>query len=176
MATEVSERLPTAVNKPTPYTYDLSHLVAIDANPLPPTQTLLNQDLETRNATLKTYARDGAQSLLNTLLTTTSITSNSDSLLMTLPPADISARTPRWKPLPKPKEPTKWEKFAQKKGIGKFGGSAKGGARLEDRRKNAVYDEEKGEWVKKAWKMGSSRKNGSSKKESKAAAKGSKPA
>jgi regulator of ribosome biosynthesis len=56
---------------------------------------------------------------------------------------------PRWKPLPKPKQPTKWEQFARKKGIGKFGGSLKGGAALEDRKKNLVYDEEKGEWVKK---------------------------
>jgi len=56
---------------------------------------------------------------------------------------------PRWKPLPKPKAPTKWESFARKKGIGKFGGSLKGGAVLEDRKKNLVYDEEKGEWVRK---------------------------
>ena len=56
---------------------------------------------------------------------------------------------PRWKPLPKPKAPTKWELFARKKGIGKFGGNLKGGAALEDRKKNLVNDEESGEWVKK---------------------------
>lgn len=56
---------------------------------------------------------------------------------------------PRWKPLPKPKAPTKWELFARKKGIGKYGGNLKGGAALEERKKNLVYDEESGEWVKK---------------------------
>ena len=55
---------------------------------------------------------------------------------------------PRWKPLPKAKAPTKWETFAKKKGIGKFS-AASGGAKLEDRKKNMVYDEESGEWVKK---------------------------
>lgn len=67
---------------------------------------------------------------------------------MTLP-TPSSNPLPRWKPLPKPKVPTKWEQFARKKGIGKFGGNLKGGANLEDRKKNLVYDEESGEWVKK---------------------------
>lgn len=66
---------------------------------------------------------------------------------MNLPPS--AAPLPRWKPLPKPKAPTKWEAFAKKKGIGKFGGSRKGGAQLEERRKNMVFDEESGEWVRK---------------------------
>ncbi len=56
---------------------------------------------------------------------------------------------PRWKPLPKAKQPTKWESFAKKKGIGKFGGTVKGGAALAEKRRNSVYDEESGEWVRK---------------------------
>lgn len=68
---------------------------------------------------------------------------------MQLPPCDPSNQTPRWKPLPAPKEPTTWEKFARKKGIGKYGGNLKGGAALEERRKNAVFNEETGEWEKK---------------------------
>lgn len=68
---------------------------------------------------------------------------------MSLPPSDPTDQTPRWKPLPKPKEPTTWEKFARKKGIGKFGGNLKGGAALEERRKNAVFNEETGQWEKK---------------------------
>lgn len=68
---------------------------------------------------------------------------------MQLPPCEPTDQTPRWKPLPKPKQPTTWEKFARKKGIGKFGGNLKGGAALEDRRKNAVFNEETGEWEKK---------------------------
>lgn len=150
-ATAQTERLPATVEKPTPYTYDLAHLTATDPNPLPASSDLLSQGLSSRNDTLKTVARDGAQSLLTTLLTSpqTNIQSNPDGLLMQLPPCDPSNQTPRWKPLPKPKEPTTWEKFARKKGIGKFGGNLKGGAMLEERRKNTVYNEETGEWEKK---------------------------
>ncbi|KAI1621420.1 ribosomal biogenesis regulatory protein [Exophiala viscosa] len=141
------ERLPTTVDKPTPYTFDPGYLTATDPNPLPSTSTLLSQSFTERNTTLQTIAREGAQSLLNTLLTTCTITSTPDGLVMALPPPTIAL--PRWKPLPKPKAPTKWELFARKKGIGKFGGNLKGGAALEDRKKNLVYDEESGEWVKK---------------------------
>ncbi|KAK4939367.1 hypothetical protein LTR10_020354 [Elasticomyces elasticus] len=146
-AASKSERLPTTVDKPTPYTFDLGYLAATDPNPLPSTSTLLSQSFTQRNTTLQTIARDGAQSLLNTLLTTCTISSTPDGLVMALPRPTTTL--PRWKPLPKPKAPTKWELFARKKGIGKFGGNLKGGAALEDRKKNLVYDEESGEWVKK---------------------------
>lgn len=56
---------------------------------------------------------------------------------MTLPPPTFPL--PREKPLPKPKEETKWEKFAKKKGIKE----AKRGAGKTE------YDEAKGEWVPK---------------------------
>ena len=52
---------------------------------------------------------------------------------------------PRFKPLPTPKQPTKWELFAKKKGIGKFNTAL--GASDKERRKKMVYDEEKGEWA-----------------------------
>lgn len=136
------------VTKPIPYTFDLTHLVAYDSNPLPPTSTLLANRSTTTNPTLHALARDGAQMLLNQLLTTCPIHSTADGLSLTLP-AQALTPLPRWKPLPKPKAPTKWEAFAKKKGIGKFGGNLKGGAQLEERRKNMVFDEEKGEWVKK---------------------------
>ncbi|KAK5943065.1 hypothetical protein PMZ80_004070 [Knufia obscura] len=146
-----ADRLPVTVEKPTPYTYTLSYLTTTDPNPLPASSHLLSQTPSSRNETLKLIARDGAQSLLTTLLTspTTTIQSTSDSLTLHLPPAEPTQQTPRWKPLPKPKEPTTWEKFARKKGIGKFGGNLKGGAALEERRKNAVYNEETGQWEKK---------------------------
>jgi regulator of ribosome biosynthesis len=104
---------------------------------------------------LQTIARDGTQSLLNTLLSHCDIHSTPDGPTISLalkPTSEIESLPtplPRWKPLPKPKAPTKWETFARKKGIGKFGGNMTGGAKLEDRRKNMVYDEESGEWVKK---------------------------
>ncbi|KAL4811106.1 ribosomal biogenesis regulatory protein [Aspergillus unguis] len=133
------ERLPITVSKPTPYTFDLGHLLANDPNPLelPRSQPL--------NTSLKNTARDGVQSLLNQLLTTCPITSSQQGVLLSLPAP--SAVLPRHKPLPTPKPPTKWELFARKKGIGKY--SNKPGAALADkeRRKKLVYDEESGEWV-----------------------------
>ncbi|KAK2755510.1 Rhodanese- sulfurtransferase [Arachnomyces sp. PD_36] len=139
------ERRPITVSKPTPYTFDLGHLLANDPNPLPQTTPL------TQNTILKTTARDGAQSLLNQLLTTCPITPSSTSssastptsLLLTLPPP--TTHLPRHKPLPTPKPPTKWELFARKKGIGKF--RSKLGADDTERRKKLVYDEASGEWV-----------------------------
>ena len=56
---------------------------------------------------------------------------------MKLPQPSFSL--PREKPLPKPREETKWEKFAKKKGV-------------KDKKKGegkTVYDEDKGEWVPK---------------------------
>ncbi|KIX97868.1 uncharacterized protein Z520_06646 [Fonsecaea multimorphosa CBS 102226] len=152
-----AEKLPTTVEKPTPYTYELGYLTAIDPNPLPATSQLLSQSLSERNESLRQIARDGAQSLLNTLLTTCPIQSTPEGLIMTLPAPQHYL--PRWKPLPKPKPPTKWELFARKKGIGKYGGSLKGGAAQEERRKNLVYDEESGEWVKKWGYKGRNKKD-----------------
>ncbi|KAF9886053.1 Rhodanese- sulfurtransferase [Aspergillus nanangensis] len=132
------ERLPITVSKPTPYTFDLGHLLANDPNPL----EISRSDV---NGSLRSTARDGAQALLNQLLTTCPITSTQQGVLLTLPtPTTV---LPRHKPLPTPKAPTKWELFARKKGIGKY--NNRPGAALADkeRRKNLVYDEEKGEWV-----------------------------
>ena len=132
---------PITVDKPTPYTFDLGHLLAQDPNPLVLPSSSNKPAL---NAALHSTARDGAQSLLNQLLTTCPITTNAqDGVLLTLPPAET--KLPRFKPLPTPKAPTKWELFAKKKGIGKY--NTKLGANEAERRKKLVYDEEKGDWV-----------------------------
>lgn len=124
------------VIKPSPYNFDLGNLLALDPNPLPSHSNITP-------ALLRDTARDGAQSLINQLLTTCPITSDREGLLLTLP--SVSTITPRAKPLPKLKAPTTWEKFARKKGIGKY--NATGGKTESERRKKLVYDEEKGEWV-----------------------------
>ncbi|KAL1958295.1 hypothetical protein VTO42DRAFT_4612 [Malbranchea cinnamomea] len=141
------ERLPVTVEKPTPYTFDLGHLLAQDPNPLSlPANPLVPANKAALNAALASTARDGAQSLLNQLLTTCPITSNAtDGVLLTLPPPQI--QLPRFKPLPTPKPPTKWELFARKKGIGKY--NTKLGASETERRKKLIYDEATGEWVPK---------------------------
>lgn len=70
--------LPVTVNKPTPYEFDLGLLLAKDPNPL----DLSSGDLE---ADLAATARDGAQALLNQLLSTCPITSTPAGVLLSLP-------------------------------------------------------------------------------------------
>ncbi|KPI45671.1 Ribosome biogenesis regulatory-like protein [Cyphellophora attinorum] len=151
MAEASTTLLSSQVSKPTPYTFTPSYLTTTDPNPLPATSQLLSLPRPDLESTLLQTARDGAQSLLTHLLTTptVTITSTPSSLLMQLPPTPTGPLLPRRLPLPKPKPPTKWETFAKKKGIGKFGGSLKGGAALDERKKNLFYDEASGEWVKK---------------------------
>jgi regulator of ribosome biosynthesis len=115
------------VSKPIPYTFDLGNLLCNDSNPLPQDHT---------NTDIDALARDCAQALINQLLTTCPIASTADGVSITLP--QPITPLPREKSVPKAKEPTKWEKFAAKKGIT--------GKRKEG---NKVYDEESGEWVAK---------------------------
>lgn len=96
---------------------------------------LYSEDLE---AYLQTNARDGIQGLLNALFALPS-TPSPDGPIAKLPPP--TTQLPRAKPLPKPKPLTKWEKFAQEKGISH---------RKKDK---AAWDEEKQEWVDRwGWK------------------------
>ncbi|KAI9772327.1 MAG: Rhodanese- sulfurtransferase [Geoglossum simile] len=117
------------VEKPTPYTFDLGNLLALDTNPLSPLPT---------EALLSSTARDGAQSLINQLLTTCPITSTSSGVLLHLPAP--TTPIPRGKRLPPEKQKTKWELFAEKKGIK---------PKTREERKKMVFDEEKGDWVPK---------------------------
>ncbi|KJZ80584.1 hypothetical protein HIM_00434 [Hirsutella minnesotensis 3608] len=124
-------KLPVAVEKPTPYSFDLGHLLALDPN----TITLDHASLE---QSLADVARDGAQALINQLLTTCPLTSTTDGVLLTLPPP--TTPLPREKPVPEAKPPTKWERFVAKKGIK---------AKTREQRKNLVFDEDSGEWKRK---------------------------
>lgn len=124
-------KLPVAVEKPSPYTFDLGHLLASDPNPvlLSPTN---------KEQSLAELARDGAQSLINQLLTTCPIASTPSGVLLTLPAP--STRLPREKPVPTPKPQTKWERFAEKKGIK---------PKTREQRQNLAFDEDSGEWKRK---------------------------
>lgn len=83
-------------------------------------------------------ARDSTQKLIGALFSLPTMSSPDGPLAMLPPPTLL---LPREKPLPKPKEPTKWEKFAAAKGIKKT------------KREKKVWDEEKQEWVDKwGWK------------------------
>ncbi|KAF6841468.1 ribosome biogenesis protein [Colletotrichum musicola] len=132
MALPVSRpKLPVAVNKPTPYNFDLGLLLANDPNPLELDKSAIEESLAAT-------ARDGAQALINQLLTTCPLQSTSDGVLLSLPPP--STPLPREKPVPKAKEPTKWERFAAKRGIK---------PKTREQRKNVVFDEDSQEWRRK---------------------------
>ncbi|TGZ83429.1 ribosomal biogenesis regulatory protein [Ascodesmis nigricans] len=131
MTTSVPEKLSVTVDKPIPLEFDMAHLCCFDNNPLPPDQ--YSSDLE---ACLSAAVRDGAQALINQVLTTLPLKSTSDGIYAELPEPVTSL--PREKPVPKEREPTKWELFAKKKGI-----------KAKQRDGKLVYDEETGEWVPK---------------------------
>ncbi|PHH82607.1 hypothetical protein CDD82_5451 [Ophiocordyceps australis] len=131
MAIPTPPKLLVAVDKPTPYTFDLGLLVAQDPNPV-------TIDPATPEQSLAQLARDGAQSLINQLLTTCPLRSTTDGVILSLPL--LSTRLPREKPVPEARPPTKWERFAEKKGIA---------PKTREQRRNLVYDDESGQWRRK---------------------------
>jgi regulator of ribosome biosynthesis len=124
-------KLPVAVEKPTPYTFDLGNLLVEDPNPVTLDHAALEQSLAE-------VARDGAQSIINQLLTTCPLKSTKEGVLLTLP--GPATALPREKPVPQAKPPTKWERFAAKKGIK---------PKTREQRRNLTFDEESGEWKRK---------------------------
>ena len=84
-----SSKLPVVVQKPTPYTFDLGLLLAEDPNPL------LLTTKENLEDDLAATARDGAQALLNQLLSTCPITSSENGVLLSL--TGIETNLPREK-------------------------------------------------------------------------------
>ncbi|KAI0442277.1 ribosomal biogenesis regulatory protein [Xylaria telfairii] len=134
-------KLDVAVERPTPYTFDLGLLLAQDANPIntsTPAETS-SMGVDPLEAQLIATARDGAQGLINQLLTTCPISSTPQGVLLSLPAP--STALPREKPLPEPKAPTKWEQFAAKRGI-------KPKTREQRRMKSQKFNEETGQWEK----------------------------
>ncbi|AQZ17951.1 RRS1 (YOR294W) [Zygosaccharomyces parabailii] len=138
------KNLPVTVEKPIPVAYDLGNLAVFDSNMLDGNE--YDSSNADREDNIKKLTRDNVQLLINQILslpirtTTDSIAGSSDQsatvTLLQLP--ECITVLPREKPLPKPKAPTKWEKFAAKKGIQPKAKSGK-----------TVYDEASGEWVPK---------------------------
>lgn len=129
--------------KAQPYTFDLGHMLVTDPNPLPTLTASTKED------TLQQTARGCAQALINQLLTNCPITRADDGALqLTLPTPET--QLPREKHVPKEQEKTKWEKFAEKKGIKSKGKDGK-----------MRFDEAKGDWVAKyGYKPGSGKDAG----------------
>ncbi|KAI2606681.1 ribosomal biogenesis regulatory protein [Hypoxylon sp. NC1633] len=143
MALPGRTKLDVAVTKPTPYTFDLGLLLANDPNPLStstPADAPSDQiptSAAALEAQLTAVARDGAQALINQLLSTLPLSTTTSGVLLSLPTS--TTPLPREKPLPTPKAPTKWEQFAARKGI-------KPKTREQRRAKAQQYNEETGDW------------------------------
>lgn len=149
MATATQQKpakLPVTVDKPTPYTFDLGLLLANDPNPLNlPSKPADTPALESH---LISIARDGAQALINQLLTTTPISSTPQGVLLSLPP--VQTPLPREKPVPTPKPETKWAAFAKRRGIK---------PKTREQRRNLQYNEATGEWERR-WGYKGANKSG----------------
>ncbi|KAK3394206.1 ribosomal biogenesis regulatory protein [Podospora didyma] len=129
--TTKAPKLPVTVEKPTPYYFDLGLLLANDPNPL-------SLDPANIEDSLAQVARDGAQVLINQLLTTCPISSTQAGVLLSLPP--VSTPLPREKPIPAAKVETKWSAFAKRRGIA---------PKTREARRNIQYNQESGEFERK---------------------------
>jgi hypothetical protein len=98
---EKREKLVATVEKPIPLEFDMGHLTAFDANPLDPKTYRTD-----REACLSAAIRDGAQALINQVLTALPLKSTAEGIFAELP--EPVTPLPREKRIPMPKEPTKW--------------------------------------------------------------------
>ena len=106
--------------------YDLGRLLAVDIHPLDGKR--LRKEGEKY---LKETATAGAQKLIAQIFNLP-VEMTEHGPAVTLP--DPTTALPRWKPAPKPRPETRWEKYAQEKNIKK---------RKKDTK---VFDEGTGEW------------------------------
>ncbi|KAI0312590.1 RRS1-domain-containing protein [Amylostereum chailletii] len=137
LAAQAAKHKSITVEKDIPLEVDAGFLTVTDPNPIDKEE--YEENLE---QCLQSTARDGIQVLLASLFTLPT-QSSPDGPLAKLPPP--TTQLPRAKPLPKPKPPTKWEKFARAKGI------------QQTKREKKVWDEEKQEWVNR-WGWGGKNK------------------
>lgn len=139
--------LPISVTRPTPFTFDLGLLLANDPNPLS------TPDTTTREAHLASAARDGAQALINQLLSTCAATSTPEGVSLALP--SPTTALPREKPVPEESkkgagaQKTRWAAFAARRGIR---------PKTREARRNLVFDEGRGEW-RPRWGRGGANKD-----------------
>lgn len=130
----------TQIDKEIPIENDLQLLAAFDTNPINEDELKSN-----RNDYQRQLARDSVQNLINDLFNQP-ITRTIDGPLAKLPDEGVF-QLPREKPLPKPKPLTKWQKFANAKGI------------QHKRKDRMVFDEDTQQWVPR-WGYGGINKKG----------------
>ncbi|CAF0894675.1 unnamed protein product [Adineta ricciae] len=116
----------TEVTKPCPVDVDLGNLLVWDPN-------VVDQQAykENREEYIKNTMRDNMQLFVNALWQVP-IERHDNTVVAKLP--DAKTVVPREKPVPKPKPLTKWQKFAQSKGI------------VKRNKSKFVWDETKQEW------------------------------
>ncbi|CAF1363409.1 unnamed protein product [Adineta steineri] len=116
----------TEVIKACPVEIDLGNLLVWDPN-------AVDQQAykENREEYIKNTMRDNMQLLVNALWEVP-IERHDNAIVAKLP--DAKTIVPREKPVPKPKPLTKWQKFAQSKGI------------VKQKKSKFVWDEQKKEW------------------------------
>lgn len=107
---------------------DLGNLLAFDSRPLSTEEFKKTEDAD---KLCMEMGRDVMQALTAQLFGLPSIPDKLGRLVNLPPPSNL---LPREKPLPKPRPPTKWEKFAQTKGI------------VKRKRSKLEYDEGAGEY------------------------------
>lgn len=114
------------VNKDIELEIDSGNLLTVDTNPLDATKLKKNKE-----EYLKSLARDNTQLLINTLwqLPTEKV---DEAIVVKLP--DPKTPIPREKPVPKDKPLTKWQQYAQLKGIQKR------------KKSRMVWDDQSKEW------------------------------
>jgi regulator of ribosome biosynthesis len=116
----------TEVIKPCPVDIDLGNLLVWDQNVID--QQAYKED---RDEYIKNTMRDNMQLFVNALWQVP-IERHDNAIVAKLP--DSKTVVPREKPVPKPKPLTKWQKFAQSKGI------------VKQKKSKFVWDETKQEW------------------------------
>ncbi|KAI9440519.1 ribosome biogenesis regulatory protein-domain-containing protein [Lactarius indigo] len=133
LASQTSKHESTLVEKDVPLDADVGFLTVTDPN------VIDNESYDhDREAYLQSTARDGIQHLLAVLFSLPTLPSPEGPLAQLPPP---TTQLPRAKPLPKPKPPTKWQRFARAKGIS------------SQRRDKKIWDDERQAWVPRwGWK------------------------
>lgn len=121
------EDLMAAVEEAEDQEYDLGHLTGFDIHPLNKKQLAKEGEKY-----LSKVATEGAQKLIGKIFSLP-VTMNELGPIVKLP--ESKSVLPRWKPAPKPKAETRWEKYAKEKGI-----------RKSKKRDRLVYDEATGEY------------------------------
>ncbi|KAJ3340047.1 Rhodanese- sulfurtransferase, partial [Gonapodya sp. JEL0774] len=113
------------VIRPIPISLDLGNLLADDPNPLdslPQLSSLSSNSQSSANSLLQSNTRDCVQFIVNHIFALP-ISTVENHTVVTLPAP--TSTLPREKHIPKPKPMTRWEKFAQTKGITKAKKTAK---------------------------------------------------